>query len=92
MEQFHTANMNMNFLGIVLPIIFGNLISFHYFAILKPELTLGRVLPYLAMVGRFGGDDPPFVRYSIRMGPYFMPHHDLNESLFLQKKWCLYRI
>ncbi len=44
-----------------------------------------RVLPYLGMVGRFHGDDPPFLRFSILLGPSFMPHHDLIDPIFLRK-------
>ncbi len=29
---------------------------------------------------------PPFLRFSIWMGPYFMPHHDPIDSCFLPKK------
>ncbi len=34
-----------------------------------------------------------FFRFSIQLGPYFMPHHDLIDHLFMQKKIiCLYRL
>ncbi len=53
----------------------------------------GRGLQYLGMVGRFCGDGPSFMRFSIQLGPYFMPHHDLINPLFLQKKAvCLHHI
>ncbi len=32
---------------------------------------------------------PPFWGFSIRLGPYFMPHHDLIDPLFLQKNWFI---
>ncbi len=36
----------------------------------------GWVLPYMGMVGRFRCDDPPFLRFSIRLGPYFIRQHN----------------
>ncbi len=32
---------------------------------------------------------PPFFRFTIWLGPYFMPHHHLIDPLFLQKTNCL---
>ncbi len=29
---------------------------------------------------------PPFLGFSIRLGPYFIPHHNPIDPLFLQKK------
>ncbi len=42
----------------------------------------GGVLPYLGMVERFRGDDPPFLRFSIRLGLYFIPQRNPNDSFF----------
>ncbi len=49
----------------------------------------GGVLPNLGVIGRFHSDDTLF-RFSIRLGPsYFIPHHDLIDPLFPQKKVSL---
>ncbi len=38
-------------------------------------------------------DDPRFFKFAIRLGPYFIPLHNLIDPLFLQKKSvCLYLI
>ncbi len=41
--------------------------------------SLGGGLPYLGMVMTL------FLRLSIRLGPYFMPHHKRIDMLILQK-------
>ncbi len=43
--------------------------------------SLGWVLPYLGMVGRFLGDDHFLGGFSIRLGPYFIPQHNPNDLL-----------
>ncbi len=59
----------------------------------KNTPTIGRVLPYLDIVGRFFSDAPWFRGLSVWLGPYFIPPHDPNGPLFLQKKSvCLYHI
>ncbi len=51
------------------------------------DLSWGRgILPYLSMVGRLHGDEPPFLWLSIRFGPYCMVQLDPINPLFLQKK------
>ncbi len=55
---------------------------------LLPYTLIGRRLRYLGMVGGFCCDNPLF-RFAIRLGPYFMPHHDLIDILFLQNFFYL---
>ncbi len=50
--------------------------------------SLGCVLPYLGMVGRFHGDDWKLLRFFIQLGVPFMAHLDHIDLLF-QKKYSL---
>ncbi len=52
---------------------------------MKRLISGGGVLPYLGIVVRFHSDDPRFLRFSIQLGPYFIPQLNLIYPLFYKK-------